>query len=358
MSVVKILDKHGQPLQDTTRNGMVRRLLKDKKARVVNDCPFTIQLIADDILEDNQMSINKQFTTEELQKFIMNIGRDELFDEKDGKLDYLVEGQSIFYRQAVMNTLKALGYDPTYVATVVRYAYDNEYNKPKKVLSPLSVKLSEEIMTEGHVVICGQPGQGKTFLCKNIAHQMSKRGMQVTYASKIPVVGPDDSVNLIEDGVTLQVYDVSELAKNIDDIECEMVRRLKLMEEQNVNSFDKLLKGAVKPIVLIIDSLDDYKSYGHSYDPKLSEVKDKLAAIIRLGRAAGILVIITCQSPDNVPSALYDNFHSKIIVGKIPSMKARMHHLPENLGRGLGVYYNDVDDNWQIFATNPVADYK
>lgn len=42
---VYVLDKNGQPLMPTVRFGKVRRLLRDKKAKVVNSCPFTIRLL-------------------------------------------------------------------------------------------------------------------------------------------------------------------------------------------------------------------------------------------------------------------------------------------------------------------------
>ena len=41
---VYIISKDGQPLMPTTRFGKVRRLLKNKKAKVVRSCPFTIKL--------------------------------------------------------------------------------------------------------------------------------------------------------------------------------------------------------------------------------------------------------------------------------------------------------------------------
>lgn len=41
---VYVLDKQGQPLMPTKRFGKVRRLLKEKKAVVVNRKPFTIKL--------------------------------------------------------------------------------------------------------------------------------------------------------------------------------------------------------------------------------------------------------------------------------------------------------------------------
>ena len=47
MAVVYIISKNGKPLMPTTRCGHVRALLKEKKARVVDTNPFTIQLTYD-----------------------------------------------------------------------------------------------------------------------------------------------------------------------------------------------------------------------------------------------------------------------------------------------------------------------
>lgn len=43
--LVYVLNKNGQPLMPTRRCGKVRRLLRDKKAKVVKRCPFTIRLL-------------------------------------------------------------------------------------------------------------------------------------------------------------------------------------------------------------------------------------------------------------------------------------------------------------------------
>ena len=42
---VYVLDKNGQPLMPTQRFGKVRRMLRDKKAKVVRSCPFMIRLL-------------------------------------------------------------------------------------------------------------------------------------------------------------------------------------------------------------------------------------------------------------------------------------------------------------------------
>ena len=43
--MVYVLNKDGQPLMPTSRHGKVRRLLKLNKAKIVNRCPLTIQLL-------------------------------------------------------------------------------------------------------------------------------------------------------------------------------------------------------------------------------------------------------------------------------------------------------------------------
>ena len=45
--MVYVINKDGQPLMPTERHGKVRRLLRDKKAKVIRRCPFTIQLLYD-----------------------------------------------------------------------------------------------------------------------------------------------------------------------------------------------------------------------------------------------------------------------------------------------------------------------
>jgi len=42
---VYVISKDGQPLMPTSRFGKVHRLLRDKKAKVVRRCPFTIKLL-------------------------------------------------------------------------------------------------------------------------------------------------------------------------------------------------------------------------------------------------------------------------------------------------------------------------
>ena len=44
MKYIYVLNCKGKPIMPTTRHGMVRRLLREHKARIIRKCPFTIQL--------------------------------------------------------------------------------------------------------------------------------------------------------------------------------------------------------------------------------------------------------------------------------------------------------------------------
>ena len=61
--MVYVQDINGKPMMPTTRYGKVRRMLKDKKAVVVNLCPFTIKLtyVTSDYKQDIQAAASYIF---------------------------------------------------------------------------------------------------------------------------------------------------------------------------------------------------------------------------------------------------------------------------------------------------------
>ena len=61
-----VLNSNGQPLMPTSRSGKVRRLLKDKKAKAVKRCPFTIQLLYE--AENNVQPVPNTSVSVPLQK--------------------------------------------------------------------------------------------------------------------------------------------------------------------------------------------------------------------------------------------------------------------------------------------------
>ena len=58
--MVYVLNTDGKPLMPTERHGKVRRLLKEKKAKVIRRTPFTIKLLYDtpDIIQELTLGID------------------------------------------------------------------------------------------------------------------------------------------------------------------------------------------------------------------------------------------------------------------------------------------------------------
>ena len=52
-----VINKDGQPLMPTERNGKVRRLLNSGKAKVIKRCPFTIQLLYETENQTQEISL-------------------------------------------------------------------------------------------------------------------------------------------------------------------------------------------------------------------------------------------------------------------------------------------------------------
>ena len=55
--MVYVLAIDGKPLMPTERHGKVRRLLKEKKAKVIKRCPFVIQLLYDSTRYTREISL-------------------------------------------------------------------------------------------------------------------------------------------------------------------------------------------------------------------------------------------------------------------------------------------------------------
>lgn len=382
--MVKILDKNGQPLEDTTRNGKVRRLLKDKKARVVNGNPFTIQLLYDTALDSEDTTMNAIIVSNDItHKPKGLVSKDEqiemmTFDEfitkatePDGLvIDSLyidVDGLS----RDVYAQLKNCETFPDNI-TFFRYKLKPDFidDKVKFVdaldvitsdrADELKVKLSDDIITNGSILINGMIGTGKTTLCKNIVTQLKKKEVEIDYATPIPVY--DASVD-DDDDIYKHTTNVKELADLLVSYQTEMMDRFKKMESASVNSAYKL-KEPVKTKVIIIDGLneymccDDYRS--------VDKIKTALGSISRLSRAAGIMFILTCERPGGnvISTDLFNNIINRVNVGKIADVTVSQLMFDENLHinipSGMGIYqsaFSAGESEYSIFSIDNVKNF-
>ena len=63
--MVYVIDKNGNALMPTSRHGMIRRLLKEKQAKVIKRCPFVIQLLKEtgDVTQPITLGIDTGYKT-------------------------------------------------------------------------------------------------------------------------------------------------------------------------------------------------------------------------------------------------------------------------------------------------------
>lgn len=373
--MVKVIDKNGQPLPDTTRNGKVRRLLKDKKARVVNGDPFTIQLLYDTTFETEDKTMNIVITNDTRTPKGFASSTKMTYDEFLYKAkEAPIEADTLYFdidglTEELYNDLKT---SETFEDIKFFRFNTNEFVKDKVMIvdakndavdrfEELQIRLTPEIVTtQGHILVSGGLGYGKTTLLKNMACQLVNRKVDVEFVSRIPVFDVDeDSFGLRKTSV-----DIAELATITESIRNEMMNRFKQMEKEQVNSVYKL-KDRVNSKVLIIDGLDNY-IYTDDYK-SVEKVKSDLGSIARLGRAAGIMLIVSCQRPGGVviSSDLAANIPNRIITGKI--IDASVSHLMfdqdvhVNIPFGMGIYQNkrseSDSDEFTIFTVNDVKTF-
>lgn len=365
--MIYVLDQDGQPYKSTTRNGKVRRLLKEKKARVVKSCPFTIQLlynpetdIRPNIMEGYLMNIiisndsrfpsglaPKNTTKLSLDDFMLSTTSDKglEFTTAYVDIDSIDEkAYKVFNQMATDGSdIKFFRYNTkSFIKSPVSIVDDIDSVESKK--SELYIKLSDNlIITSNAVMICGRCGSGKTTLLKNIQTQLENKGTTVYYVSTSEN-SPIDVFNTIE-----------EFVGRLKD-------RLNLISTEHVNSIYKLSNHNITSETLIID---EYAHLFHSLDRiKRDELRANIDFISRLARVAGMSIIISSQTFDgcNMPGYLDIRFCDRIVVGYIDKdiatsmLKSMPNNINLTLGTGLYIKIYDLIDEstYNIFNVNDV----
>lgn len=334
--MVDILDKNGRLLKSTNKNGLVRKLLKKGKAKIVQYRPFVIQLLNDEnISEDINMTNNKKklvLVTDldirpNVSNFNAEIVRSCTFNEfmalastkgyeiEDGAgllidIDGLNEllYEDINLRKGSVNVYYfKFGSNISYLNRETIFTLDEERPRHiEKEVKPLCVKLNDNTSTTGHILICGQAGSGKTVLAKNIGLQFKKNGAEVEYISPIP--NTETAFN------TVTTCNAKIVADRLKAYHTEMMNRFKQMEKENVNNA-AYLKNRPADQILIIDCLSEYM-LSDDYSA-VDIIKNTMGSIARLGRPARILLVLVTQRPSGsvISTALNDNLNDHIITG-------------------------------------------
>lgn len=202
---------------------------------------------------------------------------------------------------------------------------------------PLGISAKGEVISwdpfhSPHLLATGPAGSGKTNLIRNlIAHA-------ATYADQWSIVGIDFTGQMQELSKNGE-HVVLGVATNVEDgLEAcafameEMMNRYQRLEEHGVNNI-RDLKDGTKNLLLIVDSAATFLTpsgvktdEGQTEDEKRQESLLLLGNIARLGRAAGIFVVLATQRPDAniIHDEFKQNLSTRIVLGKVDSIHSQM----------------------------------
>ena len=210
---------------------------------------------------------------------------------------------------------------------------DNPY---QQIQFPLSVNIGRE----GHLVVYGSPGTGKTTFLQTLIYSMVKSytpddiniyildlgGRTMGYFSELPHVG----------GV-VYADDTDKLEKLLRLLNRELEARKKTFSEISVGNIRAYMESTGKKIPAIILVIDNYSVFTELYD----EYENVIISLSRDGGNYGIYLVITGSSVDSVKSRILQNVKLMIALQlndkfDYVSVVGKSEILPDSVkGRGL-----------------------
>lgn len=168
------------------------------------------------------------------------------------------------------------------------------------------------LAAQPHMLVCGTSGGGKSVLQRNIifhciqhADEMKFLGVDLKRVELKPFAKYDEAVL----GIAVELEDGVEILRYGND---QMMERYTQMEEQGVNHFNDL-PGKMPALLIMVDEAYMFMApsgvktdEGKAEDALHGEATTIIGKIARLGRAAGVHLVIATQRPD-----------AKVIYGEI-----------------------------------------
>lgn len=317
--MVKVLDVRGK-CSESVSEAEARHLLKKNKAKIVAKQPFTIQYL--DNKENSNMKTviisNDLYkipsTIKNTNVMIMSYNDFVKSAESDSGLD-TIEFDTIYFDVEGLDKHIYDAIKPYITDDIINcefFTYNSKYSFIEETVKILPGKeyvamgmtsdfcinfgIKEDLVPSTGTIIYGSKhGCGKTILLNNIKAQLESKGFDIV-------------------SFKARYDDITEIADKIDSLSKEMMERFKLMEKAQVNNIYKVKDVHKRPIVCLIDDFD-YIYMSDQY--KLVDlIKSNVGTILRLGRAAGIYIIVTTNNYHTLSTDLLNNFVNKIIIGE------------------------------------------
>ena len=173
---------------------------------------------------------------------------------------------------------------------------------------PVSVDLDLMPM----LLVGGSTGSGKTRLCRLLIHQLLAHGARVFV---IDLKGLDfQPLKRRHVRVATRLDDVQEVLLDAVDTLYERLERLCNAECSNIREYRNKTGQYMQRMVILIDECAMLTDSGKTEKKQADVCIDALKTLTRMGRAAGIHVIVCTQRPDSVavPGSIKSNLDGRI----------------------------------------------
>lgn len=215
-----------------------------------------------------------------------------------------------------------------------------------------------------HILVCGPTGSGKSVLQRMILFHA------LVHSDTWKIVGVDPK--MVEmgwlkkyDNVLKIALDLEEGVEIVQSVKDEMKRRFEEMTENGVNHF-QLLPSPPPALMLMVDETYNFlapegvkSDEGKERDDLHARGSVLIGEIARLGRAAGVHLVLATQRPDAtvLKGELKNNLDARIAAGRMDTTPSLMvlddegaTRLPKVKGRGLLRVGGEMDEFQGYFA--------
>ena len=363
--MVQILDINGKLLFSTNKHGKVRRLLRDKKAKLITKEPFTIQLLCKleesgefnykeknnmkgTIIVSNKLSPSNRLSNSiELgtvyytyHDFMLLATSDEGITMDDTTLMFDIEDMTKELYDSIEVWVKEL--NPGSIKFFIYH--DKSFIKEPIELITKNSKLShEEMMTieygtykpvisNGSTLVYSTDSAAKAELLHNIDSQLSKREFECITCS-------------------LDSMTIEQINQTLVKFTNEMMQRFKLMEQEQVNNAYKL-QNPPPYMALIINDFD--KIVKNDNYKCVESIKSSLGSLVRLSKATCMQIIVSVSSLD-ASEYILQNFAARIVLGYYNKEVSLMLYNTDDvqqLPKGIGLV--NSGDECMLFSINEV----
>ncbi len=175
-------------------------------------------------------------------------------------------------------------------------------------------RLDFSLSTSPHLIIAGATGSGKS-----VALNALMLSLMYAYTPKqvnFYIIDQKNELSIYKDEphVISSAFKPEEFFSIIADIEEEYRKRNEILENLNIDEYNKKSKEPLAHLFIIFDEADSVLGSNHAANSLSSQVRDTIKEITAQGRSRGMHIILASQKPEkrNIDTNIRSNIPGKL----------------------------------------------